>query len=347
MTAFSSTAKRRAAFILLTIVCISRDVGIAEVLPVPNETRTRIVPTDENLKTESVYKKLYDEEKLKEKSDALLESKLRSLRSGIEAESGLNRPQKNTNENSFHGDFTKRSTRGFRSQPAQPVQPEYSYVVTQELSTRKTVVPVGSTSSAVLVTGIEANSLEPAPMLLSLQGPFILPNNKRLDLSSCFMLAKSKANLSVERVIGETFELSCIRSNGEHIRRPAHGYISGADGTFGIQGKLISNQKQVFLTAVLASLAKGAGEAVAMAQKTTTVVSTAAGSQSASNVTGSQALLAAGQATTDAASMIAEWYLTYAKQLVPSIAVGSGGQRVWVTLLDSIEMPPLTEDEEE
>lgn len=336
----------------ISVLLLARDVNASMVLPVPDETRTRVVPKGETLQSEITYKKLYDEERQKQLTeDESVAKRLREIRAGMKDQAGVSTtgvaaplaPTTQAPANQVKA--RQRSNITFR--PSHTTMPRVSYVVTDSGSLQKTVIPLGSVVRALPLTGLEATALEPAPLLLSLEAAFLGPNRKRVDLSQCFMLAKAKASLSTERVIGESTEISCVRDNGEHIRRPAQGFISGADGTFGIRGKLISNQRQVFLTSVLASLAKGAGEAVAMAQKTTTVVQSQGVAQTATNVTGSHALLAAGHATTDAASMIAEWYLTFAKQLVPSIAIGASQEHVWITLLDTVEIPPLHNDDEE
>lgn len=328
-----------------------------EMFSTPEESRTRVVPRDESIKEEGTYKKLYNDELEKQLGD--IRSRLKNqLGSG-----GVAPPTPPQTDISPASEFTSHPAVSnppqvqFLKPPKQknpstriPPQPDVLfYNVKSTAKRKKTVVPALSFAHATVISGVEAGANEPYPMLLSINGPFITPNNRNVDLSNCFVLAKVKANLSTERAIGETSTLSCLRENGEHIERQAQGYLSGADSSFGLQGKLLSNQKQIFLTSVLASLAKGAGEAVAMAQKTTSIAPSVAGAagQSATNVTGSTAVLAAGQATTDAASMIAEWYLTYAKQLVPSIAIGSGGQDVWVTLLETIEMPSLKNDEDD
>lgn len=50
-----------------------------------------------------------------------------------------------------------------------------------------------------------------------------------------------------------------------------------------------------------------------------------------------------GKSIVDSGAMIAQWYLDYARQLVPSIGIGSG-QTVHVIMLDTIRVPIL-EDE--
>lgn len=214
----------------------------------------------------------------------------------------------------------------------------------QAVNGRETAVPLGSYVKARILTGVEANTHEAYPVLLQLDYAFVGPNRTRVDLSHCFMVAKAKANLSTERVMAETQQLSCVRRNDEIVTRAAKGYVAGEDSTFGVTGELISHQGQVLVAAVLASLAKGAGEAVAQAQTTTQVATGGIGGvATATNVTGDKALYYGGKAITEPATLIANWYLDYAKQLVPSIAVGSG-RDVWIVLLDTVRVPELDAD---
>jgi conjugal transfer pilus assembly protein TraB len=226
---------------------------------------------------------------------------------------------------------------------SEPATATLVYAVSQPDSYDETmtVLPAGSFVKARIVSGVEANTLEPYPVLLQLEYAFTGPNKTKVDLSNCFMIAKARANLSTERVIMETDTLSCVRQNGEHFKSSAKGYTAGEDSTFGSTGVFISKQGQVMLAAVLASIAKNAGEAVAAAQQTTTVAGFDR-AQTATNVTGNKPAFIAGRATIDGAAMIAQWYLDYAKQLVPSIGIGSG-QTVHVVMLETIRVPTLSE----
>jgi conjugal transfer pilus assembly protein TraB len=211
---------------------------------------------------------------------------------------------------------------------------------------RETAVPLGSYVKAKVLTGVEANTRDAYPMLVQLDYAFVGPNKTRVDLSHCFMIAKTKANLSTERVMGETQDISCVRESGEVVQRSAKGYVAGEDSTFGAPGQLISHQGQVLLAAVLAQLARGAGEAVAATQTTTQIATGGVGGvASSTNITGDKLAYIAGKSVSEPASLIANWYLDYAKQLVPSVALGSG-RDVWVVLLETIKVPPLAGDDE-
>lgn len=216
-----------------------------------------------------------------------------------------------------------------------------SITARDEADSTMTVLPAGSFVLAKVISGVEANQNEPYPVLLQLEYAFTGPNKTKINLANCFMIAKARANLSTERVIMETDTLSCVKENGEHYKVSARGYTAGEDSTFGSTGTFISKQGQILLASILANIAKNAGDAVATAQQTTQVVAGNAGAPaSATNVTGEKAAYVAGKSVVDAASMIAQWYLDYAKQLVPSIGIGSG-QIVHVIMLDTIRVPVL------
>lgn len=306
-------------------------------LPVPEGTTVRMFPEESTVRGEYEYKKRFNSEAeknaaLQQQIDAAREKLATEIKSGAFASStAVQKPR---------GSSSARSSVVLRS----PSNVDASHFVqtfaVEESERSNTILPLGSFVRAKVLSGVEANTQEPYPMLLQTEYAFTGPNHTKIDLSNCFLIAKAKANLSTERVLGEASEISCVRTNGEAVKRTVRGYIAGEDSTFGMTGQLISKQGQVLLAAVLANLAKGAGEAVGAAQTTSQAVAGLAGSANATNVTGSQTAFIAGKAAADAASIISTWYLDYAKQVIPSIAVGSG-RDVWVVMLDSVDVPRL------
>ncbi len=207
---------------------------------------------------------------------------------------------------------------------------------------KRTVVPAGSYMKVRILTGVEANSRDELPMLAQVDHALTGPNKTRMDLTGCMVVLQVKGELSTDRVVGSAVELSCVRDSGESVTRPIRGYLAGEDSTFGVTGQLISRQGRVIAAGSVATLAEAAGAAVAAAQETrqvaTNPISTVG--QEVANVTGNDVAYVAGSAGSEAAGLIAGWYLDYADQLLPSIAVGSG-RDVWVVLLSSVELPPL------
>lgn len=207
---------------------------------------------------------------------------------------------------------------------------------------KRTVVPAGSYMKVRILTGVEANSRDELPMLAQVDHALVGPNKTRMDLTGCMVVLQVKGELSTDRVVGSAVELSCVRDSGESVTRPIRGYLAGEDSTFGVTGQLISRQGRVIAAGSVATLAEAAGAAVAAAQETRQVVTNPISTvgQEVANVTGNDVAYVAGSAGSEAAGLIAGWYLDYADQLLPSIAVGSG-RDVWVVLLSSVELPPL------
>jgi hypothetical protein len=337
-------------------------------LPVPPETRKRSTSSTEVYERESVFKKKYESESDRRHA---LEEELQHLRGQLTGSTDPAAAETAGAPGSAGG-----ATPGAESAPLklevapvpgpaarppkvkrtaarapappppneQPLVFAVSPAALQEAS-KETAVPLGSYVKARVLTGVEANTMDAYPVLLQLDYAFVGPNHTRVDLSNCFVIAKAKANLSTERVMGETTQISCVRENNEVVTRAAKGYLAGEDSTFGLTGQLISHQGRVLVAAVLASLAKSVGEAVATAQTSTEVAAGNGAVAQATNVTGSKLAFVAGKAVTEPASMIANWYLEYAKQLVPSIAVGSG-RDVWIVLLDTVQVPSISADDE-
>lgn len=209
-------------------------------------------------------------------------------------------------------------------------------------SARETVVPAGSYVKVRILTGVEATVRDDLPMLVQADHALVGPNRRRIDLRGCMILLQVKGELSTDRVVGKAVRLSCVRDDGEHVSREINGYLAGEDSTFGVVGQLITRQGRVVAAATVASLAQAAGEAVATAQESRQLIANPLGGAATeiTNIDGNGAAYVAGTAGAAGAGLVANWYLKYADQLLPAIAVGSG-RDVWVVLIDSVTVPPL------
>lgn len=197
-------------------------------------------------------------------------------------------------------------------------------------------VPAGSYLKAKLLTGVEASEARPVPVLLQADYFFVGPNKTKIDLSGCFIIAKSKGNLSIERVEMQATKISCVSKSGKMFKRSLNGFMAdGTDSSFGIEGIVNSKQSRVASMAFLSSIVQGIGNAIQQAQTTT---QTNALGGSSSIVTGSQAKYLAAGGASNAASLVTNWYLKHAQNLLPTINVGSG-QDVWIILQDTVDLP--------
>jgi conjugal transfer pilus assembly protein TraB len=198
------------------------------------------------------------------------------------------------------------------------------------------VLPPGSYVKAKVMTGVEAPEGKTNPSLLQLDYTYIGPNQHRVDLSGCFMIAKAQGDLSTERVQMQATKLSCVSKNGKMFERDVSGYIADdKDNSFAVVGTVNSKQDRVAAMAFLSSIVDGIGKAVQQTQ-TTSQVTPLGGSQSVMTGNGAEYLAAGGASS--AASQVTQWYLQQAQNLLPTINIGSG-RDVWIIMLDTVKLP--------
>ena len=213
-----------------------------------------------------------------------------------------------------------------------------SFPVKDQISEKTTgvVIPPGSYVKAKLMTGVEAPEGRTYPALLQLDFAYIVPNKKKLDLSGCFMIAKSQGDLSTERVQMQASKLSCVSRDGKMFERDVNGFIADdKDNSFAVMGSVNSKQDRVATMAFLSSVVEGVGKALGQAQ-TTQTTTPLGGSQS--TFTGDQMTGIAAGGASNAAGLVTQWYLKQAQNLLPTINVGSG-QNVWIVMQETVKLP--------
>jgi hypothetical protein len=197
-------------------------------------------------------------------------------------------------------------------------------------------LPSGSFVKAKLLTGIEAPEGKALPVLMQADYAFVGPNKSRVDLSGCFIIAKSTGNMSIERVEMQATKISCVSKSGRSFERKLSGYVAdGKDNSFAVMGAVNSKQDRVASMAFLASVVDGIGKAVSQAQTTTI---TGSDGSSAMNITGSKGRYIAASGASNAAATVTSWYLKHAEKLLPTINVGSG-QEVWLIIQEPVSLP--------
>lgn len=197
-------------------------------------------------------------------------------------------------------------------------------------------LPLGSYVKAKMLTGVEAPEGTPYPVLLQLDFAHILPNRKSLDLHGCFMIAKAQGDLSTERVQMQATKLSCVARNGDMFERDVNGFVADAvDNSFAVMGEVNSKQDRVAAMAFLSSVVEGVGKAIQMAQ---TSEQTSADGTTKRMLTGDQQKYITAGGASNAAGMVAQWYLKQAQNLLPTINIGSG-QDVWIVMNESVALP--------
>jgi len=178
-----------------------------------------------------------------------------------------------------------------------------------------------------LLNGVDAGTSSetqsnPQPVLARVEGNAILPGNGRYQLKGCFVLLSAYGNMSARRVYARAAELSCLDKQDHLIlQQKIQGYIVDSDGDLGLRGTVINRQGALLAKSLLAGFAAGLGQALDNAQST--VSSSALGS--VATVSGSGLLRqGAFSGGSNAANMLAQFYLKQAQQIFPVIAVNAG-----------------------
>ncbi len=205
-----------------------------------------------------------------------------------------------------------------------------SFPVPKKPVAKGATIPPGSYVKAKLMTGLQTPEGKIYPTLLVLDYAFQSPNNSRMNLTGCFALAKTQAQLSTERVEFQVYKLSCVSKSGEMFEREMNGFVvDDRDNSFAIKGEVQSHQGRVAALAFMNSVIQGAGEIIERRSQNV-------GGANPDNK-GTDIVLQQGTAT--AASKVVDWYLQQATStLVPTIAVRSG-QEVWIVVNESVEVP--------
>ena len=196
-------------------------------------------------------------------------------------------------------------------------------------------IPSGSFVKAKLLTGIEAPEGKALPVLLQADYAFVGPNKSEIDLSGCFIIAKSTGNLSIERVEMQVAKISCVSRSGKSFERELSGFVAdGKDNSFAVDGEVSSKRDQVGTMAFLSSVDDGISAAVSKVQ--TSTVRDAQGTSTM--ITGSQKKFIAANGASNTANTITNWYLQHAENLLPTINIGSG-QEVWIVVQEKVQLP--------
>jgi len=198
------------------------------------------------------------------------------------------------------------------------------------------MLPAGSYVKAKILTGVDVPEGKTYPVLMVLDFSYVAPNDHKIDLSGCFMIAKAEGDLSTERVQMQATKMSCVSKRGKMFEREVNGFVADdKDGSFAMKGKVNSKQGRVAAMAFVSGVVEGVGKAVQAAQTTQSTNAFGGGS---SIMTGDSTKYAVAGGASNAAGMVAQWYLQQAQNLAPTVEVGSG-RDVWIVMKDKVKLP--------
>jgi conjugal transfer pilus assembly protein TraB len=201
---------------------------------------------------------------------------------------------------------------------------------------KKTVyLPAGTTLKGRIINSFPApvgGEKFPA-VLIELDGHARLPNNYRLDLSRCLVIAKGEGFYALERAKLETYKLSCILKNGKVIEVSPNGMIiSGEDGLEGVKGKFLNVNREQLLTYLGGTTLSGFFSALQQGQ--ITKYSTAFGTTTDIK---NEFLYALYGSLAQTWNEFAKFYLESAKKIVPVVVVQAGAP-VYIVLVDGVSL---------
>lgn len=177
------------------------------------------------------------------------------------------------------------------------------------------------------MTGVDAPEGKTYPVLLALDYSYVGPNKHKIDLSGCFIIAKSSSSLSTRRVNFQATRLSCVSKNGRFFERKINGFIADdSDNTFAVKAKLKPKQGRVAQMTFLKSIVDGIGEIISRK------------SQSIGGKNPDAANVFVQNGAQGAAAKVSDWYLKQATSLLPTLSVNSG-QDVWVVMQEKVLLP--------
>lgn len=169
-------------------------------------------------------------------------------------------------------------------------------------------------------TGAGAN-LTPIPVVMRLEEPVTLPNQRSSNLEGCLLTGHATGDISAERIHIRLDRLACVSPNGETLDMRVQGYVVDDAGMEGTPGRLVTRSGQAVANALAVSLLSGIGEAVSLSSQNI----------STSSITGTQTRdvknawrAGIGEGIQDGMDRIVDYYLKIADQVLPVLEVTPG-----------------------
>lgn len=206
------------------------------------------------------------------------------------------------------------------------------------------IVPAGSIMSGVLMSGIDAPagpkaSSAPIPSTARVQGEALLPNNRTVDLSDCFITMSTYGDLPSERVYGRTEEINCFSENGTLYSGEIKGYLTGEDSKVGVRGTVVQKTGSLIANTLLAGF--GSGISKTMDRQLVPSINTT-GNQQYTGFDRNTLQSGLSMGVSDTLGDVAKYYLNLAEQIFPVIEI-SGGRNIEIILTGTLKLKPVKE----
>ena len=200
-------------------------------------------------------------------------------------------------------------------------------------------VPPNAYAEARVLVGVDAAtgtsySQDPKPVLFRILGPAIHVGSagrfQSTDLTGCLINGAAYGELPSEKVYVKLQKITCPAGPGRFSVATVEGYVT-SKGKAGVRGPVISREGQFTTRALVAGALNGLGQGlsknVQASQSGVTTSITGAGALSAQELTPGQiATGSLGTGASQAASMLADYYIKRAEQYQPVIEMPTGIQ---------------------
>lgn len=201
-------------------------------------------------------------------------------------------------------------------------------------------IPSGSFARSMLIEGADANASvtgneSTVPMQLRITGRVEMPNSKSYDLTGCFIGLEAWGDVSSERAIVRTRNISCLK-NGVTIDQPIRGHVSFM-GKNGIKGEVVMRNGKILGWAWGAGFVDGIGQGVQSASQPSVGLGA-----TASLGAGDVMKMGIGGGASKAAQTLSDYYIKRAEQYHPVIPIGAGNE-VTVVFQDGFQLKTIEE----
>lgn len=183
----------------------------------------------------------------------------------------------------------------------------------------------------VYVTGNEST----VPMQLRITGLVEMPNSKTYDATGCFVGLEAWGDVSSERAIVRTRNISCLK-DGKTIDMPIKGHVSFR-GKNGIKGEVVMRNGKILGWAWGAGFVDGIGQGMERASQPAVGLGA-----TAAYGAGDVLKMGIGGGASKAAQTLSDYYIKRAEQYHPVIPIGAGNE-VTVVFQDGFQLKTVEE----
>ena len=167
----------------------------------------------------------------------------------------------------------------------------------------------------------------------------VLPNAFKYNVKECFLVVGGHGVLATERAQLRLETLSCVKDNGEVIEQKAEGYVVGEDGKVGLRGRLVSKQGSMLAKAMMGGFLAGLGDALKPNESPTLNLNADQSDYISPSLSGVGKSAAFG-GLSNAANMIAQFYLDMASQMFPVVEIDAT-RKATIVLVKGLELRDL------